>query len=131
MHETILIVDDDRAIAQLASMWVGGAGYNPVTAFDGNSGLAAAAAHHPRLILLDIRMPDLDGFEVNRRLKKTPDLGEIPVIFLSANAQEAARRQAVAAGARFFLSKPWEPKDLLGAVRAALGNEQPEAIGVA
>ncbi|HTW93199.1 MAG TPA: response regulator [Tepidisphaeraceae bacterium] len=124
MHETILIVDDDRAIAQLASMWVGGAGYHPVTAFDGKSGLLAAAQHHPRLVLLDIRMPDLDGFEVNRRLKDMQGMQQTPVIFLSANAQEAAQRQAVAAGARFFLPKPYEPKALLGAVKAALDETE-------
>jgi CheY-like chemotaxis protein len=129
MHETILIVDDDHAIARLASLWVSAAQYRVVNAYDGESGLAAAAEHHPHLILLDIRMPDLDGFEVHRRLKGTPDLSRIPVIFISAHVQEAARRQAIAAGARFFLSKPYEPKELLGTVRAALGGDGTETAG--
>lgn len=118
--ETILIVDDDRAIANLTATWIRAAGFAPVEAYDGRSGVAAVLKHRPRLLLLDIRMPDIDGFEVCRQLKQMPEIDQTPVIFLSANAQEAARRQAIEAGARCFLSKPYEPKDLIVAVRAAL-----------
>jgi DNA-binding response OmpR family regulator len=125
MPEKILIVDDERAIAQLTALWIKQAGYAPITAFDGRGGLAAAATHRPDLILLDIRMPDLDGFEVHRQLKLMPDLAGIPVIFLSAHAQEAARQEAIARGASFFLPKPYDSGNLLAAVRAAL---QPSGV---
>jgi two-component system KDP operon response regulator KdpE len=126
MPKVILIIDDERAIAQLTSMWVKAAGYTPITAFSGESGLAAAALHRPQLILLDIRMPDLDGFEVNRRLQDTPELSSIPIVFLSAHAQEAARREALIGGAHAFLSKPYEFEDLTTAIRAALRREKKE-----
>jgi CheY-like chemotaxis protein len=72
------------------------------------------------VILLDIRMPEMDGFEVNRRLRALPELDGMPVIFLSANVQESARQAALAAGAHAFLTKPYESKDVLAAIRSAL-----------
>jgi CheY-like chemotaxis protein len=126
MSESLLVVDDDRAIAQLTALWLKSAGYSAITAFNGYSALAAAATHRPQLILLDIRMPDLDGFEVRRRLRQTPETAHIPVMFLSANVQEAASQEAIQAGARFFLSKPYEVKDLLSAVRAVLETSSTE-----
>jgi DNA-binding response OmpR family regulator len=128
MTDTILVIDDDRAIAHLTVMWVAAAGFRAIEAFDGRSGLATAAAQQPGLILLDIRMPDLDGFEVYRRLRQTQAAKDTPVIFLSAHAQEAARREALDLGARFFLSKPFESADLIAAVRACLTTPQPESI---
>ncbi|MDB5324190.1 MAG: multi-sensor signal transduction histidine kinase [Phycisphaerales bacterium] len=124
MSETILIVDDERAIAQLTALWVTAAGYKPLVAHDGEAALAAAAAHKPQLILLDIRMPNMDGFEVNRRLKLIPELTEIPVIFLSAHAQESARQLAISVGAAAFLSKPYEARDLTTAITTVLAKHK-------
>lgn len=124
MSESILIIDDDRAIAQLTAIWVKSMGYKPLTAHDGRAGLAAAAAHKPQLILLDIRMPGMDGFEVNHALKLVPELAEIPVIFLSAHAQEPARQLAFSVGAVAFLSKPYKPKDLSAAISTALARHK-------
>jgi DNA-binding response OmpR family regulator len=120
MHEKVLIVDDERAIANLTAMWIEQAGFTTLVAHDGRSGLEATAAHHPHVILLDIRMPDLDGIEVNRRLKENPEWADIPVIFLSAHAQESAREEALSSGAADFLSKPCEFSELIGTTRAAL-----------
>jgi CheY-like chemotaxis protein len=120
MPETIIIIDDDRAIAQLTSIWVKSAGFSPIIANDGPTGLDAIADHRPALVLLDIRMPEMDGFEVNRRLKQDPDLAQIPVIFLSAHAQETARQEALAAGGRGFLAKPYEAKSLIAAIKNVL-----------
>jgi len=125
-HERVLIIDDDRAIAALASLWLRAAGYEALEAHDGCSGLAAAIAEHPSLILLDIRMRDIDGFEVNRRLHDIPGLCDVPVFFLSAHAQESARRQALAAGAKRFFSKPYEPSELLRAVQNTLAKGKPQ-----
>jgi CheY-like chemotaxis protein len=123
MPETIMIIDDDRAIAQLTSLWVKAAGFNTIIANDGRSGLEAIARHLPNLILLDIRMPEMDGFEVNCRLRQTPGLSEIPVIFLSAHAQETTRQESLAGGGRCFLPKPYEVKNLIAAIRAVLSGQ--------
>lgn len=120
MPENIVIIDDDRAIAQLTSLWVKAAGFNVIIANDGRSGLDAIAEHRPDLILLDIRMPEMDGFEVNRRLRQIPELALIPVIFLSAHAQEKTRQESLASGGRSFLAKPYEAKRLIAAIFAAL-----------
>jgi DNA-binding response OmpR family regulator len=127
MPETIMIIDDDRAIAQLTSLWVKAAGFKAIIANDGQSGLLAIERYRPDLILLDIRMPEMDGFEVNRHLRQTPELANIPVIFLSAHAQETTRNESLEGGARCFLSKPYEVKSLTAAIRAVLkGNLAPE-----
>jgi len=120
MPETIVIIDDDRAIAQLTSLWVKAAGFNAVIAHDGRSGLDAIARHRPDLVLLDIRMPEMDGFEVNRQLRNMPELANIPVIFLSAHAQEATKQESLASGGRCFLPKPYEVKNLIAAIRTVL-----------
>jgi DNA-binding response OmpR family regulator len=125
MPETIVIIDDDRAIAQLTALWIKAAGFNTIIANDGRSGLAAIAQHRPDLVLLDIRMPEMDGFEVNRQIRQTPELAEIPVIFLSAHAQETTRQESLASGGRRFLPKPYESKTLIAAIRAVLKGAVP------
>ena len=129
MSETIVIIDDDRAIALLTSLWVKAAGFNTIIANDGRGGLDAIARHRPDLVLLDIRMPEMDGFEVNRQLRQTPELAEIPVIFLSAHAQETTRQESLASGGRCFLPKPYEVKSLITAIHTVLkGVVSPEKI---
>jgi DNA-binding response OmpR family regulator len=132
MPETIVIIDDDRAIAQLTSLWVKAAGFNTVIAHDGRSGLDAIARHRPDLVLLDIRMPEMDGFEVNRQLRNMPELAGIPVIFLSAHAQEATKQESLSSGGRCFLSKPYEVKNLIAAIRTVLmGGVSSDGISAA
>ncbi|MEO6709665.1 MAG: response regulator [Planctomycetota bacterium] len=116
-----MIVDDERGIAHALTIRLRAAGYDVRCAFDGASGLAAAVEWRPDLILLDIRMPEMDGFEVKRRLMAHPELRATPVIFLSANVQESARQAAMAAGAHAFLTKPYESKEVLAAIRSAFG----------
>ena len=120
MRSRVLVVDDERFIAQALTIRLRAVGYDVRWAFDGASGIAAATEWRPDVIVLDIRMPDMDGFEVNRRLAAHPDLSATPVIFLSANIQESARQAAVAAGAHAFLIKPYESRDVLAAIRSAL-----------
>ncbi len=120
MPDKVLIIDDEAALAELTMIWVQAAGYEAVIAHGGVAGLAAAQIHRPDIVLLDIMMPDLDGFEVSRRLKQDPNLARVPVIFLSAKVQETARREATAAGAMYFLSKPYEGPDLISAIASAL-----------
>jgi two-component system OmpR family response regulator len=120
VRERVLIIDDERYIAQALMLRLRASGNDVQSACDGASGITAVSEWKPDVIMLDIRMPDMDGFEVNRRLRARPELAEIPVIFLSANVQESARQAALAAGAHAFLTKPYESKDVLAAIRNAL-----------
>lgn len=125
MPKHILVVDDEVPLLRALLVRLRIAGYNVDLASCGTDGLTGAAKL-PDLILLDIRMPDIDGFEVNRRLKADPRTSEIPVIFLSANVQDSARQAAIAAGAHAFLTKPYDSKTLLAAVESAIhSNKEP------
>lgn len=131
MSDRVLIIDDERAIGQGLIVRLAAYGYDTRWAYDGPSGIAAAAEWRPDVIILDIRMPGMDGFEVNRRLRACAGLESTPVIFLSANVQESARQAALAAGAHMFLTKPYESKDVLAAIRSALaqrGSPTPAAL---
>ena len=126
MPGRVLIIDDDPAIIEAMSIRLGDAGYEVFSAPDGTSGLAAARELHPEVILLDVRMPDIDGFEVNVCLKDAPALSDIPVIFVSANAQDWARRAAFSKGAKFYLSKPYDFNRLISVVDATIGASPAE-----
>jgi len=120
LPKRVLIVDDERGIAQALCVRLRAGGYDVRSAFDGATGLSLALEWRPDLIVLDIRMPEMDGFEVSRRLAACAELLATPVIFLSANVQESARQAAMAAGAHAFLTKPYESKDVLAAIASAL-----------
>lgn len=120
MPDRVLIIDDERPIAEGLMVRLRACGYDTRWAFDGPSGIAAAQEWRPDVIILDIRMPGMDGFEVNRHLRANHEITGTPVIFLSANVQESARQAALASGAHAFLTKPYEAKEILAAVRSAL-----------
>ena len=119
MPKQVLIIDDDQGISTAMSVRLRAAGYELIQASTGEAGLVEAAIHRPDAILLDIRMPGIDGYEVCHRLKATPELAEIPVIFVSANATETTRQKAFEVGGFGFIAKPYEPKDVLDAIQSA------------
>jgi CheY-like chemotaxis protein len=116
MNESILIVDDEPALTVALRTRLEAAGYTVFHAINGMAGVEAAALHRPDAIILDIRMPDIDGYEVCTRIHRLPELGTVPIIFLSASVQDEARRKAMEAGASTFISKPYESRDVLAAV---------------
>ena len=118
----VLLIDDDKAIAAAMMVRLRAAGHEVIPASDGRTGLVEAAAHQPDVILLDIRMPDMDGYDVCRRLKADSDLASIPVIFVSANATESTRQKAYEVGGAWFISKPYEPKEVLDAIESAVNS---------
>ncbi len=120
MPGKVLIIDDEPVIVEAMSARLDQAGYQVHSAADGQAGLAAVEQLRPDVILLDISLPDIDGFEVNRRLKASADLAGIPVVFVSANAKDWAKRVAFAMGARFYLSKPYDFGRLISVVGAAI-----------
>jgi CheY-like chemotaxis protein len=115
----VLIIDDDMAISLAMSVRLKAAGYKVDLASSGQAGLDQAANHRPDVIILDIRMPEIDGYEVCRRLKVAPDLVDIPVIFVSANATETTRQKTFEVGGFGFIAKPYEPKDILDVIQSA------------
>jgi len=108
---TILIVDDEERNRKLLDVFVKADGYHTLAAAGGKEGIALAASELPDLILLDLMMPGMDGFEVVRWLKGNPSTCSIPVIIVSSLDDVAARQRMLASGAEEFINKPvdrWE-----------------------
>ena len=122
--DKILCIDDDPVILQLLSFTLKAGGFAPIAAPDGPTGLALAAAEIPRVILVDIMMPDMDGFAVCRRLKADPRTAPIPLIILTAQADPKLNAKAFQAGADLALTKPFQPDQLIATLRAALALKQ-------
>jgi DNA-binding response OmpR family regulator len=119
---TILVVDDDPVIQKLLSVNFEMEGYVVRTASDGVEGLEAVEAEVPDLILLDVMMPRMDGLEVVRRLKADGATAAIPVILLSAKAQAADISDGLDAGADDYITKPFDPLELLDKVADLIGT---------
>ncbi|MFM1822836.1 MAG: hypothetical protein RI967_1102 [Planctomycetota bacterium] len=122
----VLIVDDETGLSQVLALRFRAAGFSTSTADSGLAGLAEARRSCPDAIVLDVRMPDLDGFEVYARLRQDPELAGIPVVFLSANVQDSARHAALASGAFAYLTKPYDSQEVIATVRDAI-MRQPRA----
>jgi CheY-like chemotaxis protein len=116
----ILIVDDERDIVKVLMIRLQSSGYEVTTAFDGAQGVFMAHKEKPDLIILDIRMPAGDGFSVTERLKNSSHTWNIPIIFLTGSPEKDAEERAMALGARFYIKKPYDPEELLDAVKRAL-----------
>ena len=117
---TVLIVDDEPAILELVRFTLEDDRVRVLEASDGLAALDLARAERPALILLDVRMPQLDGVEVCRRLRAEATLGSTRIVMLTAADQEADRARGLAAGADEYLSKPFSPLALLALVRSIL-----------
>ena len=117
---TVLIVDDEPAILELVRFTLEDDQIRVLEASDGRAALDIARAERPALILLDVRMPYLDGVEVCRRLRADAALRSTRIVMLTAADQEADRARGLAAGADEYLSKPFSPLALLALVRSIL-----------
>ena len=114
---TILVVDDEPNIADLVELYLRRDGYRVVKAGTGDDGLRAVNDHRPRLVVLDVGLPDLDGLEVCRRLRQA---SSIPVIFLTARDTEVDRVLGLELGADDYVTKPFSPAELVARVKAVL-----------
>ncbi len=119
----ILVIDDTVDIIRAMSVRLEAAGYQVLSAPDGESGLRLALQASPDAIVLDMRMPGMDGHTVLVRLREDAELGAIPIIVVSANTSEQAQKQARQAGARYVLEKPYDATTLIRAVQSALGDD--------
>ena len=114
---TILVVDDEPNIADLIELYLSREGYRVVKATTGEGGVCAVGEHRPRLVVLDVGLPDVDGLEVCRRLRLT---STIPVIFLTARDGEIDRVLGLELGADDYVTKPFSPAELVARVKAVL-----------
>ena len=114
---TILVVDDEPNIADLVELYLRRDGFRVVKASAGEEVVAAVGAHRPRLVVLDVGLPDIDGLEVCRRLRQT---SAIPVIFLTARDTEIDRVLGLELGADDYVTKPFSPPELVARVKAVL-----------
>ena len=127
-RETILIVDDDEAMSEVLSRRLEQQGFDTVRADTGAAGLAIAQSQDPALIVLDLRLPDTDGFTVCQQLADSPATCHIPVIILSGMERPDILRRSRAAGCSFFVRKPYDPNALLVLIRQALDERRAWAV---
>lgn len=126
MSYSVLIVDDEPGITAALMIRLQSAGYTVYHAINGLAGVEAACMHKPDIIVMDIRMPDIDGYEACMRIRRMPDLAHIPVIFLSANVQESAIIKSKAAGGSKFIAKPYDSVDVIHAIETCIGSKSNE-----
>jgi two-component system alkaline phosphatase synthesis response regulator PhoP len=115
--KTILVVDDEFKIVQIARDYLEHAGFSVLTAGDGKSALAAARSAKPDLVILDLGLPEMDGLDVTRALRKDSD---VPIIMLTARGEETDKLVGLELGADDYITKPFSPKELVARVRTLL-----------
>ena len=116
----ILVVEDNEDNRRIIRDLLTGAGYEMLEALDGAQGVAMAPEHKPDLILMDMQLPVLDGYEATRRIKADPALAHIPVIAVTSYALSGDEAKTKAAGCNGYVAKPFSPRQLLDKVREFL-----------
>ena len=122
MSKKILVVEDTEDNRQILRDLLGMAGYDMVEAHDGAEGVAKAAEHRPDLILMDIQMPVMDGYEATRRIKANPELKAIPIIAVTSYALSGDEQKTRDAGCDAYIAKPYSPRQMLAKVKEILGQ---------
>ena len=118
----ILAVDDEPHILKLVAFSLKSGGYEVLEATNGLSAIEIAEVEQPDLVLLDVMMPALDGYEACSRLKENPATRDIPVVMLTAKTQAAEQKAGLERGAMGYICKPFTPKDLVAQVRSLIGD---------
>ncbi len=120
----ILIVDDETEFTEMVAFRLTKAGYEVSTAADGEDGLEKVRLGHPDLVLLDIWMPKMDGYQVIQELKQVPETARIPIIFLTASTLPQTLEKIKAAGAADYILKPFDPPALMDKLKAVLEKKR-------
>jgi diguanylate cyclase (GGDEF)-like protein len=120
--ESLLVVDDDPFIARLLEIELKAAGYDVRVASDGEQALAAAQERPPQLVLADVMMPNMDGFELTRRLRQDPRTATVSVIMLTARGLSADKLEGFAIGADDYIAQPFDTPELLARIRGVLNR---------
>ena len=121
--QTVLVVEDESSIASFVALYLKNAGYTVRTAATGNEALAQFQASTPALIVLDLMLPDIDGIEVCRRIRKTSD---VPILMLTARDEDVDKIIGLEVGADDYLTKPFNPRELVARVKSILRRASPE-----
>jgi DNA-binding response OmpR family regulator len=121
-RSTVLLVEDDPDLLRFAQVTLRLGGYRPLTATDGQTALKLARKARPHLMVLDLRLPELDGWHVLQTLRAAPETARLPVLVLTASAGPADKDRALAAGVADYLVKPVSADALLAAVERALDS---------
>jgi DNA-binding response OmpR family regulator len=121
--QTVLVVEDEASIASFVALYLKNAGYNVKTAGNGSEALSQAAAGDVSLIILDLMLPDIDGIEVCRRVRKTSD---VPILMLTARDEDVDKIIGLEVGADDYLTKPFNPRELVARVKSILRRAAPE-----
>jgi two-component system cell cycle response regulator DivK len=120
MSKRILVIEDHEDNRRILRDLLTSAGYEPLEAVTGEEGVALAETHRPDLILMDIQLPGLDGYEATRRIKANPALRHIPIIAVTSYALSGDDVKAKEAGCDAYVTKPFSPRALLATVREYL-----------
>ena len=122
-NEPILVVDDNALNLKLARLLLGTEGYQVRTAEHAPAALAVLETFHPRMILMDIQLPGMDGLEFTRRLRADPSLDDVVILAVTAYAMQADEQKALDAGCDGYIAKPLDTRSLPDVVRAYLGRD--------
>jgi DNA-binding response OmpR family regulator len=117
MRGRILVIDDDRKLCGLLSAYLGGSGFEVLTAHDADEGLRLLRADHPDLVVLDVMLPGMDGFETCRAIRRA---SSVPIVMLTARGEVTDRVVGLELGADDYMQKPFEPRELVARIQAIL-----------
>jgi two-component system alkaline phosphatase synthesis response regulator PhoP len=120
----ILIAEDEKDIRELIAFTLRFAGFDVLLATNGVEAVEVAEAERPDLVILDVRMPRMSGYEACRRLKENPQTASLPVVFLSAKGQDSEIQQGLESGAEEYILKPFAPDELIQQVRDILNRHR-------
>lgn len=122
--QQILVVDDDRDIVRLVKAYLEKAGFQVATAYDGETALHILRREQPNLVVLDLMLPDHDGWDITRLMRRDPTLANIPLIMLTARIDDTDKIIGLELGADDYISKPFNPREVVARVRAVLRRSQ-------
>jgi two-component system, cell cycle response regulator DivK len=122
MSRRVLVVEDQEDNRRIMRDLLTSVGYELIEAPDGLAGVRLAKEHRPDLILMDIQLPGIDGYEATRRIKADPELSAIPIVVVTSYALSGDEQKARAAGCDAYVAKPFSPRQLLATIRAFFGE---------
>jgi len=120
----ILVVDDDKEIVRLVRAYLEKAGYRVLIAYDGETALHMLRREHPALVVLDLMLPDRDGWDITRLVRSDPDLAATPIIMLTARVDDTDKIVGLELGADDYVTKPFNPREVVARVRSVLRRSQ-------
>lgn len=120
MATSILVVDDDKEIVRLVRAYLEQAGYQVMVAYDGETALHTLRREHPNLVVLDLMLPDRDGWDITRIVRADPNLQAIPIIMLTARIEDTDKIVGLELGADDYVTKPFNPREVVARVRSVM-----------